>query len=167
LELQLFYAQNITGGATAVSAAAVSGIFGVYVAEYSGLATSGLLINFAGNAQAGPGGAANGITSTSVTNAVSAMLFGFTAATSTVATQVATAGTSPTVFTGRTGVWATFNGNATTAGLAEDAAVSSSVAATFSAPSSGGLQFDNFLTVAAAFALGGGASNTAPIAWVS
>lgn len=166
--LQLFYAQNISAGATvAVATVSLGALDGAYVAEYSGLATSGLLVNSIGNFQAGPGTTPtlNSVTSGSVTNAVSAMLFGFTLPTNSGVTSQPTAGTSPTAFTGRTAVWGTFNGG-TAVGIPEDAAISASAAATFGA-AAGALQFDNFLTVAAAFALGGAASNSASIAWIT
>lgn len=160
--LQLFYAPNINAGSTVVVATASTGALdGLYVAEYSGLATSAMLINSIGNFQSGPGTTPtlNSVTSGSVTNTVPAMLFGFTYPDNTAVTALPTAGTSPTAFTGRTGVWATFNGNATAPGIPEDAAISASAAATFGC-AAGALQFQNFLTVAAVFALAGGGAGT-------
>lgn len=162
LALMIFYAQNINAGATVVVTSASPGsLHAVYVAEYSGLATSGLLVSSVGNFQAGPGSTANSVTSTSITNSVSAMLFGFTFPDNGTITVLPTAGTSPTAFTGRVGVWATLNGNATAPGIPEDAAISSSAASTFGS-AAGALQFDNFVTVAAVFALSGGAPAVQP-----
>jgi hypothetical protein len=147
-ELQLFYAQNIHGGATVFTANATDQTYAIYVAEYSGLATSGLFINFAGNSTSGSEGTgANAITSGTVTNSASAMLFGFTV--STNGNAGATAGTSPIAFTGRGGVWAAFSGSTTVTALAEDAPISGNAAATFGA----GNQFDAYFTVAMALAV--------------
>jgi hypothetical protein len=163
LQLNIFYASNISGGATAVSVNTAGGgnLQGVYVAEYSGLAASGMLINSVGNFQSGPGTtpSLNSVTSGSVTNSVSAMLFGFTYPDNGNVTVLPTTGTSPISFTGRSGVWATANSNAFAVGTPEDSAISSSAAATFGVGAGGALQFDNFLTVAAAFALASGAAS--------
>lgn len=153
--LSAYYCQNINAGATAV-ATSDTGCFGIYAAEYSGLATSGGLAGaFISTTASGPGAGANIISlgATNVTVAPAAVFAcgvdSSAASSGSGNTGNITAGTTLT-WISRTLGWV--DGAAVLFGRGEDirAAVTGNVTPTIGV--SGNKQFANFL--AAAFALG-------------
>ena len=123
-----YFAENCKGGATTFTATfsnAATRFRTIYVAEYSGIATSGSFLNGARQEQATPGTGTDAVSS-GVANATSqpALVWGFSIDIFTNATP--TAGTG---FTSRAGVWSTN----TCLGRPEDKRVTATgnVAATF------------------------------------
>jgi hypothetical protein len=146
------YAQNAIAAATTITLTETAGshLDGLYVADYSGIATTNAFLGGASAVRSSSGIGANLITTGNVTGvSSSALLVGFTF--DATGGAVPTAGTSPTVFTGRAAVW-----NSSTS-LPEDAIISSNVAATWGTVS--GNQFDTFYSGAMAFALTGAAAS--------
>jgi len=153
-KLELLWANAIGGSTTFTDTVGLSGK-GIYVAEYS---NAGHYISGTpqGVLQTGPGVGANTISSGLVGSSGSTLLFGFCFDTQFSATAPI-AGTSPIAFTGRTSVWSGRSGGVACA-TAEDFNNTGDGAATFGP----GNQFNNFLTVAAAFTL----VYPATMAWV-
>jgi hypothetical protein len=148
--LLAFFAQNVAGSATTItfSQSISSNITSLYVGDYSGVATSNALLGTAQSYTNGSSLGANTLSSGAVSGvSVNALLWSMVYDLNFV-TNNTTAGTSPTSFTARpsTGVWSN------SAALAEDAAISSNVAATFGITAD---HFDAFAIVAAAFQLAG------------
>lgn len=96
-----YYAQNITGGACAITVtmAASTSLLRVVVAEISGAATSGVLDTFSSNSQINPGTGTDAVTTGAQTTTTDGQyIFAVTAA--TAGTTSITAGTTP-AFTSR------------------------------------------------------------------
>jgi PASTA domain len=141
-----FYANNAANVSTSLTVTLGSNAFlkGLLLADYF----VGQFLGASSHFQGGGGSVSpNVITSGSVPGAITgSTLIGFSF--DEQGNTPPTAGTSPTSFTGRTPVWTTNN-----SALLEDAAVSSSVAATFGTVS--GNEFDGFFTIGMAFGGGG------------
>jgi hypothetical protein len=152
LTLGLFYVQGAASGSTTVTATLSSGasLAAIYVAEYSGIATTAALLGVNSTATTGSGSTGANFLNTGNVSGVTAasLLFGFCADTNPN-TTACTAGTLPTAFNGRTAVWGTYSGG-TAINVPEDAEITSNVAVTYGVSS--GNSFDIILAVAAAFA---------------
>jgi hypothetical protein len=165
--LYTWYCQAAAHVATTFTVTGSANILGIYVANYTGIATSGAFINTVSQAQSAPGTGTDAITSTAVNVAlVPAMLWGFAFDSSLLGHFSANSGTS---FTGSHSVgWATMNGGSNNPALAEDRRITatSSLAATFTAVNSAAGS-DSWLTVVAAFGEPGAASSFATVAWLT
>ena len=179
----VFYAQNCVGGALTFTATETFGnnAYGIYVAEYSGIAQNNAFVCVAnpmpgttlgpGSYQPGPGVGANTVSTQATTGVGSSqqiMMWGI-GYDETSLTYALTAGTG---FTARTAVWATYLGaNALTP---EDGAATGNTAATWACNSGDGSH--TFYSFGAAFALATssssqplldlGVAKLAPLAWV-
>jgi hypothetical protein len=163
--LALFLAPVTTGGALTISSGAT---FGIYVAEYSGLAASAFIAgSFQSNTQVPNAIGADILTTTSNPNVTSipAMLWGFCVDINGLSgTEPGpTAGTTPISYaaTSHAAGWLGTGSNQTA--LAEDTRITSTGSTapiTFGTVS--GNQFSGYLTVAAAFIEGGASINTPP-----
>src|SRR5271155_2096918 len=143
-----FYAQNVAGVATTVTANFVGGTShaGIYLAEYSGIYQ--LLGSNAVEVSA-PGTGANALSSSYFSSGgTPVMVWGFAVDASGTAPN---AGTSPISFTGQAPVWAPLGaGGTSTCALGEDAAYSaggSYIAAPFGPIN----QFDSYYAAGASF----------------
>jgi hypothetical protein len=143
--LATWYAQNsVAGTVTPKFSNTKTGVYGLYAAEITNVGTTGIYLGSVGNLQFAPGSGSNGVTSGSLSLSQNAVLFGFTFDESTLSANAATGGTG---FYAQPGVWTTLGGGTFYAGIAEDASVSASTAATFKA----GNGADTFITIAMAF----------------
>jgi len=167
-----------TGGSLSIASSATT--LGIYVVEYSGLATSALISgSFESAAQGSPGAGANVLATTTEPDVTSvpAMLWEFI-----VDVQSANGGTNPaptvgttTAFTSRTVGWV--GGSSNQSAVAGDTRITSSGSYHATGGVNSSSQYDNFFIVAAAFVEGSasGPSNQslpltgvalAPLAWV-
>jgi hypothetical protein len=140
------YAQNVSAVPTVISVTQSTGtnLYGAYAADYSGISALGAYLGGSGSYTAARPIGPDNINSGNVSGVnVPSMGFGFCWNVS--AQAVPTAGTTPTAYTGRGGVWETGSS------IAEDALIASNVPATFGVVS--GNQYDTFATVGMAFAL--------------
>jgi hypothetical protein len=160
--LSMWWAHVTTGGSLTITLSGAQ-TYGLVVMEYSGLATSAYIAgSFQSQFQGGPGSAANAVTTSaepSVTS-VPAMLGGLT-----VNSNALSGGSSDTVpvlgtllaYNSRTVGW--LGTVSQQAALAEDVRITSTGTNPIAFGAGGG-QFDNFYTVAAAFAETTGGSCT-------
>ena len=158
--LYTYVAQNSAAGTATPQAVTSTGtISGVYAKQIRGGATSGAVLGSASNVViGGPGTGANIVVSgtVSIPSAQNVLISGFTINPQSQ-TPLATAGTSPLAFTGRTAVWSVLGGG-TAFTVPEDIRVvgaSGNVQATYGV-SGGGAQFDNFGTNVTVYAEAGG-----------
>ena len=139
-------ATNVPANSTTVTASASSAcIYAVRVEDATGVATSGTFLGFSVGQIDSPGSGANAISSGTVTVSQSALVIGLGATGNSSGSNTPTAGSGFTSVSG-------FNWNDTsyTTALDEYQVVSSSTAATFTAPS--GSTADNYGAVAIALA---------------
>ena len=150
--LYTFYAANVSAGKTVLTDSA--NCIAIYDAEFSGIATSSPLVGaLATSYQNGPGSDANAIKSGSLkVTTQPAMLWAFSVDVSFLSHGAPAAGTSPHTLTGRAAVWNGVESSTTVDALPEDFRVESTgkIEATFGPV--GNAQYDQILTVAAAFA---------------
>src|ERR1700677_4380795 len=146
---------HVTTGGSLTTGFGVSGIFGLYIGEYSGLsATPYISSSFQTGAQIGPSLGANTITTSSNPNVTSvpAMLWGFSFNIQTLINVSADPGPqlgTTLAYNSRTIGW--LGSGTTQAALAEDIRVTTTGTNPVTFGSTGNGQFDTFLTVAAAF----------------
>lgn len=138
-----YYAANCKGGSTIFTAdfSTLARFRGIYVAEYSGIATSSPFLNGTRNEQNSPGGTTDAITSTNA-NATSqpALVWGLC-----IDNSGATWPTAGTSYTGRGAMWST--NTCTLRGEDKRVTATGNVAATFTA----GTGTDDFVTAIGIF----------------
>jgi hypothetical protein len=129
LGIVMWLCPNSVGGTLtpAFSTSVSFGINALYAAQIANVGTGNILLGATGNVQFGPGTSPNAINSGTITVNQNAVLFGFCADLSTLTSAPLSGGTG---FAAQSPVWNTGTYNA---GLAEDATINSSTAATFTA----------------------------------
>jgi hypothetical protein len=171
-QINTYVAQNCAAASTTITiTSGGSNVSGVYVKQITGVSTSAAVVGTpTSNFQSGgPGSGANVIVSGNVAvgaTPINVLVSGFTCNLQG-STPVATAGTSPLAFVGRTPVWSVF-GAGTADTVPEDLRVvgaTGNVQATFGC-AGGGSQFSNMITAVVVYAEAA-ATSTAPIAWTS